>query len=272
MKRLIAVCVFLSAVPLALAFAETVELDAHSVVLCVAEDDSVERLSCYDILHGRLSDPPPALPEVAPIAAPEDTDSLEVTNTYRAFFDSSTVTDKGVSVTVRDNRTGTPVLTNPATFMDDIQKRQTAKDSEAFRTGHDVFLAVSTLPELGEDGMMVVSCENNITHLRAIWTTPFDRSAIASRFVVGESLTDPAQSHDMVLRARSGGFELLGPRGLESIRMLREAVSGPRLQIAVGEASDDTRSLFFDMEPIRAALPLVARQCSWSLQTFRREF
>ena len=256
--------------------AQQIVLDGAAVEACLSEDDRIDRLGCYDLLLGRPSDPPALLPPPEPIAAEGVSEIPAETRAFQRLFQTPTVTDEGVAVTVLANDTGQAVLRDPDRFLQQIMSGQSGDQSEAFRRDHDVFLAIPTLPDQGEEGMLVVSCENNITHLRAIWPTPFDRSAIASRFLFGNALADPSRQRDMVLRARPGGFELIGPRGLESIRMLGEAVSGQRLQIATGTGSgagpDAVRSLFFDMEPLRAALPLVARHCSWSVQTFRREF
>ncbi len=253
------------------AAAQNVVLQTETLNTCLNEDDRVDRLSCYDSLFERPADPAPLLTSPIPVANPNGFRPPRARE-LEALLQSSAITDEGVAVTVLSTATGERMFTDPNTFMTDITARQTQSDSETFRRGHDVYLAIPTLPNAGEQGALIISCENNITHMRTLWQTQHNNNVVRTRVLFGETFTDAERRLEIRMRVRAGGYVLLAPRGLESIRVLSRATAGQRLQITTGETADDLRSLFFDVEPLRAALPLVARHCSWSVQTFRREF
>ncbi|WP_259779347.1 type VI secretion protein [Aestuariispira ectoiniformans] len=241
--------------------AETISLDPADVGKCFSETDRLDRLGCYDRLLGR--------PGIDDIGRPVATGGTGLTGEtppavtfVEGFLATSATTAQGVHVTLLDRSTGEPVKVGDgvASLIDEPGGEQ---GDERLGRNADVYLALRNIDDARTDGALLVSCENNITRMRIKWGTPFETATVPARFLFGDTLTDEG-SIKRVLRVGGQGYLLESARGLESIRLLRKMIAGSRVQISAGRGQA-VRSLFFNANALRDALPMVGRHCSWKV-------
>lgn len=242
--------------------ADKLPVDKAALSKCFAEPDRLDRLGCYDQLLGR--------PGIADSAASASSASDQQSDTVRpravayvdGFLNSPVVTKRGVHVSLIDRKSGQPLTGNYETEDGRIDLLSGATSADRLQRETDVFLALANF-DGEQNGVLLVSCENNITRMRVMWDTPFDGTTISARFLFGNKLSG-GPNIERVLRVGGNGYLLESARGLESIRLLRNMVTGDRVQISAGRAGE-LRSLFFDAGALRDALPMVGQHCSWKV-------
>lgn len=224
-------------------------------------EERLARLACYDQVLLR-----PEITDTAPTLAAETIENtiepavVEVTK----LLNSPYATDDGVFVTLTDRETGgTLAALGDDGILNASPQQQATEEFEAMRLETDLFLVLPSVTEIGEQAALVVSCQNNITHLQVYWFERFEGRAEDVRFYYDTSLSDGDSNEDRRFRVRGNGFILENARGLDSIRLVQEMSKTQRIQISVG-AGADVRSAFFDTDALPTALPMTARHCSWS--------
>lgn len=129
-------------------------------------------------------------------------------------------------------------------------------------------MALESDIEAGEPAILLLSCRQDITELRLIWDESFSGTQRQVDFYAGQTLSDRARiSHAM--RIDPAGNTLEMPRGLPSIRLVSDLLSGPHFQVAVNRPNEPPLFAIFDTSDLRRALPMQARFCYWSSNTVR---
>lgn len=240
--------------------------DTPEFATCFAQDDRIRRLICYDDLFGR---PAERDLKAAVVPAPVTPTLPAAVERSWGLLQSATITPEGVAVTIIDRETGKKAIAGPDGFLAEIDPPTDSEAFDDFKSSYDLKLALPSQPASTEPGVLLLSCENNITSMKVLWTTQSSSRFETTRFHAGQNLSDAARDL-LTLRTEADGYLLAAPRGLESIRLVQALARGADAQITIGDGVN-VRSLFFDAQALRAALPLIARQCSWSVQTFQTE-
>ena len=253
----------LAAAPTAAA-AATISVERAEIERCFEEPDRLDRLACYDDVLANpnvMSTGVPVAQAVAPaVLAPS-------VRNARVKRDSALRTQSDVAVTVLNRATGTQNDIPGAAEASLFRRLYTATVSPAFRAENDIHLAIASIDQTGEPGILLVSCENNITHLRVQWDQPFSDTTVDTQVYFGSMIGDRSATIDQHMRVQGDGHLLVAPRGLESIRILTRIVSGERVNFSTN-SDNQLRSMFFDMNALRGSLDLIARNCSWAQQNF----
>ncbi|OKH86429.1 type VI secretion system-associated protein TagO [Thalassospira sp. TSL5-1] len=245
------------------AHAQTV-IDDDGLAACFATANRLDRLGCYDSLLGRPNTGDEGI-AIAKPAADEDEKTPLAISYVNGFLRSSNITPEGVAVTLLDHKTGAKITGTNGDLLDRINPPRDMADFDQLRRKADLYLALPALADAGEKGAMLVSCENNITRMRLMWINDFAGRTVDARFLYGNSLAQE-NAIGTLLRVNGQGHILETPRGLESIRLLKTITNGSRIQVSV-DAGNEQRSLFFDADALRSALPMMGRHCAWKMDS-----
>ncbi|AUG55447.1 type VI secretion system-associated protein TagO [Thalassospira marina] len=243
--------------------AQTV-IDDDALAACFTTANRLDRLGCYDSLLGR----PGMGDEGVAIAQPVETDDEKTplaVSYVNGFLRSANVTPEGVAVTLLDHKSGAKITGPNGDLLDRINPPRDMADFDQLRRQADLYLALPALADAGEKGAMLVSCENNITRMRLMWMDGFSGRTVNARFLYGGSISQE-NATGTLLRVNGQGHILETPRGLESIRLLKTITDGSRIQVSV-DAGNEQRSLFFDADALRSALPMMGRHCAWKMDS-----
>lgn len=228
---------------------------------CFEMEERLSRLACYDQVLKR--------PDVTDTQAntvpepPEDTIEPAIIEAAK-LLNSPYITEDGVFVTLRDRETGgTLSALGEEGLLNSPKPPKITEKFETLRLETDLFLVLPSEQEIGEQAVLVVSCQNNITHLQVYWYERFEGRSEDVRFYYDTSLSDGDSNEDRRFRVRGNGFIIENARGLDSIRLVQEMSKTQRIQVSVGVGAD-VRSAFFNTEALPSALPMTARHCSWS--------
>lgn len=132
----------------------------------------------------------------------------------------------------------------------------------------DLDIALKSDPEAGEPAVFLLSCREDITEMRLIWDEHFPGAQRQVDFYAGSNLSERDRfSH--VMRVDALGNTLEMPRGLPSIRLVGDLITGPRFQVAVNSPGAAPLFAIFDTSDLRQVLPMQARFCFWSSNTVR---
>ncbi|MEQ5778150.1 hypothetical protein J4E05_21680 [Thalassospira sp. NFXS8] len=244
--------------------AQTV-IDDTALGACFAKANRLDRLGCYDSLLGRPNTGDEGI-TVSRAVVEEDEKTPVAVSYVNGFLRSADVTPQGVAVTLLDHKSGAKITGGKdGSLLDRINPPRDRAAFDALRRKADLYLALSSLADAGEQGAMLVSCENNITRLRLMWKDAFSGRTADARFLYGGSIAQE-NATGTVLRVNGQGHILETPRGLESIRLLKTISDGSRIQVSV-DAGQEQRSLFFDADALRGALPMMGRHCAWKMDS-----
>lgn len=265
----LATCAFLvSVVP---ALSQPISVDADDLQSCFDKTVRLDRLACYDRL---LENPITLIPTITAPNVESIVNPKVLAGAVRRAREKLVghfQSNDGVAVSVINRTTGEQAEIPGAVTEEPLARLATAATQEQFRQTTDIYLALGAIEDAGEAGILLVSCKNNITQLRVQWDRPFRSNFIDTRFHLGTEIGLGGEVLSQRMRVLGDGHLLVAPRGLESIRLLTRLVGSNRFQVST-ENGANIRSIFFNASALRSVLGLVARQCSWSVQTFGREF
>lgn len=232
---------------------------------CFAQSERLARLECYDVLLER----PQLLEDVA--AAEETEQEERAAQLPRAItyandlLTSQDLIGGSIHMTLRraDGGEHQALIEFEGGGLEDfLDEPRSKEEAKRLRLENDLFLALESDTSIGEAATLILSCENNISRLKVVFSQPFDGRFVDARFYGSETLSDES-SLSRKLWVRSDGYLLENARGLDSIRLIARIVSGALSQISVGNG-ENIRSAFFETEALGKALPYLARHCSWS--------
>lgn len=233
--------------------------------ICFDESERLARLKCYDDLLER-----PRTVEEA--AKPQETDAVErvaqlpkAIEYANSLLFGKNLVEETVSVSLRpveESSAELPEGVGEDGILGFLKSPFTDEDLKALRGSYDLFLAIASDETIGEAATLLLSCENNISRLKIVFSEPFEGRFVDARFYGSENLTDDAGLHRK-LWVRGEGYLLENARGLDAIKLMGRIVAGARSQISVGNG-EAVRSAFFETDALRDALPLLAQHCSWS--------
>lgn len=230
-------------------------VDMVPLETCFAQRERLSRLECYDTLLQR-----PQIQNTAPVVQEKPEIPHVVTQAWE-FLESPDRVDEDVAVTMINRQTGAKFVGGEDGLITTLNAPLSEEALSERKAEYDLFLVLSSDPTVGEDATLIVSCENEITRLKIIYSESFEGRFAEARFYGRETLAGE-DGVERKLWVHGQGYMLENARGLDSIRLIQHITAGDLGQIAVGRG-DHIRSAFFATPALKKAIPLAARQCSW---------
>lgn len=250
---------------------QNLTIDQAALEFCFSKPSRVNRLACYDDLfkNPNIEMPKVSVPERR--VRPTLSGTAKSVLFARERLAAQLKTPTGVSVSVINRKTGEAGPIPGVSSHSVLRRLSLAATDQDFQDVYDIYLAISSIDGAGENGILLISCENNISHLRIQWDRLFEPIFVNTRIRLENKLGKKSDAISQRMRVLGDGHYLVAPRGLESIRILSKLVSGEKFQVSTDD-QQNMRSIFFDAAALRGGLSIIARHCSWSVQSFGREF
>ena len=243
------------------ALAAPIMVDSVGIEECFNEAERLSRLTCYDLLLDRdeITDTQNEIEGITNI-----TPLIPAALIFaEKLITAPDRTEENVRVTLIERANSVILHGSGENGVFDLIDTSIPQDAfDIMRADNDLYLALPSQKDIGEQAVLSASCQNNITRLKVYFDVPFSGKTQKARFYGGKTLINDGSEARHVW-VRGDGYVLENARGLDAIRLLSQLSQGQLGQISVG-TGEDVRSAFFDTDALRAALPMLQRHCSWS--------
>lgn len=220
---------------------------------CLAFHARLERLRCYDALHGYVMAPARRKSETKRVVTFENLDAE-----IRATLASDLRLGDAVAVQMINRDPNAVALTDPG---DLAALSGTGPDFEALRDRADLHMALRTTADSPELGVLAMNCRRDITEFWLRWEHAFNEELSrvwvysTDNIAVSEARPEPVFSEP--------GQQITGfSRGLPSIALLKWLAVQPGDRFAI-EAGSKSAILIFERARLIEMISAQRRYCSW---------